>query len=163
MIRHLINIILSLLPPSRLFAARAAFLRLAGIEMHRSVKFCGRGWIYGQGRLIIGEGTWLSPGVVFYTHLEAEIQIGERCDLGPGVEFIVGSHEVGTGERRAGNGTARAIVVGNGCWVGAKSVILGGVTIGDGAIIAAGAVVTRDVPAHTLVAGVPAVVKRQLP
>lgn len=163
MIRHLINIILSLLPPSRLFAARAAFLRLAGIEMHRSVKFCGRGWIYGQGRLIIGEGTWLSPGVVFYTHLEAEIQIGERCDLGPGVEFIVGSHEVGTGERRAGNGTARAIVVGNGCWVGAKSVILGGVTIGDGAIIAAGAVVTRDVPAHTLVAGVPAVVKRQMP
>jgi len=163
MIRHLINIILSLLPPSRLFAARAAFLRLAGIEMHRSVKFCGRGWIYGQGRLIIGEGTWLSPGVVFYTHLEAEIQIGEQCDLGPGIEFIVGSHEVGTGERRAGNGTARAIVVGNGCWVGAKTVILGGVTIGDGAIIAAGAVVTRDVPAHTLVAGVPAVVKRQLP
>jgi maltose O-acetyltransferase len=54
-------------------------------------------------------------------------------------------------------------VVGNGCWVGAKSVILGGVTIGDGAIIAAGAVVTRDVPAHTLVAGVPAVVKRQMP
>lgn len=131
--------------------------------MHRSVKFCGRGWIYGQGRLIIGEGTWLSPGVVFYTHLEAEIQIGEQCDLGPGIEFIVGSHEVGTGERRAGNGTARAIVVGNGCWVGAKTVILGGVTIGDGAIIAAGAVVTRDVPAHTLVAGVPAVVKRQLP
>lgn len=163
MIRHLINIILSLLPPSRLFAARAASLRLAGIEMHPSVKFCGRGWIYGRGRLIIGEGTWLSPGVVFHTHLEAEIQIGERCDLGPGIEFIVGSHEVGTGERRAGNGTARAIVVGNGCWVGAKSVILGGVTIGDGAIIAAGAVVTRDVAAHTLVAGVPAVVKRQMP
>ncbi|MFL1550955.1 transferase [Pseudomonas sp. ArH3a] len=162
MIRHLINIILSLLPPSRLFAARAALLRFAGVELQSNVKFCGRGWIYGRGRLIIAEGTWLSPGAVFHTHQEADIQIGSRCDFGPGVEFVTGSHEIGTGERRAGQGTARTIVVGDGCWVGAKSIILGGVTIGDGAIIAAGAVVTRDVPAHTLVAGVPAVVKRQL-
>ncbi|KAE9658424.1 transferase [Pseudomonas sp. PB105] len=163
MIRHLINIILSLLPPSRLFTARSALLRWAGIEMHPDVKFCGRGWIYGRGRLIIREGTWLSPGVVFHTHQEADIQIGSRCDLGHGVEFIVGSHELGPRERRAGTGTARPIVVGDGCWIGAKSIILGGVTIGDGAIVAAGAVVTRDVPAHTLVAGVPAVAKRQLP
>lgn len=163
MIRHLINMILSLLPPSRLFAVRAVLLRLADVEMHANVKFCGRGWVYGRGRLIIGEETWLSPGAVFHTHQEAIIQIGARCDLGPGIEFVAGSHEIGTGERRAGDGTARAIVVGNGCWIGARSTILGGVTIGDGAIIAAGAVVTRDVPAHTLVAGVPAVVKRQLP
>lgn len=131
--------------------------------MQPNVKFCGRGWVYGRGRLIIGEGTWLSPGAVFHTHQEADIQIGARCDFGPGVEFVTGSHEIGTAERRAGVGTARTIVVGNGCWIGAKSLILGGVTIGDGAIIAAGAVVTRDVPAHTLVAGVPAVIKRQLP
>ncbi|CAI8767961.1 2,3,4,5-tetrahydropyridine-2,6-dicarboxylate N-acetyltransferase [Pseudomonas marginalis] len=163
MIRHLINIILSLLPPSRLFAARSALLRAAGIEMQPDVKFCGRGWIYGRGRLIIGEGTWLSPGVVFHTHQEADIRIGCRCDLGPGIEFIVGSHELGPQERRAGKGTARSIVVGDGCWIGAKSVILAGISIGDGAVVASGAVVTRDVPAHTLVAGVPAVVKRQLP
>ncbi|NVZ21659.1 DapH/DapD/GlmU-related protein [Pseudomonas costantinii] len=163
MIRHLINIILSLLPPSRLFAVRAALLRFAGVEIHPDVKFCGRGWIYGRGRLVIGEGTWLSPGNIFNTHQEADIQIGSRCDLGPGIEFIVGSHEIGPGERRAGKGTARPIRIGNGCWIGAKSVILGGVTIGDGAIVAAGAVVTRDVPPHTLVAGVPALAKRQLP
>lgn len=163
MIRHLINILLSLLPPSRLFAIRSALLRRAGIEMHPDVRFCGRGWIYGRGRLIIGEGTWLSPGVVFHTHQDAAIKIGSCCDLGHGIEFIVGSHKLGTRERRAGEGTAQPIVVGDGCWIGAKSIILGGITIGDGAIVAAGAVVTRDVPANTLVAGVPAVVKRALP
>ncbi|NWA04467.1 acyltransferase [Pseudomonas gingeri] len=163
MIRHLINIILSLFPPSRLFAFRAVLLRFASVEIQANVKFCGRGWIYGRGRLTVGEGTWISPGGIFHTHQNADIRIGSHCDLGPGVEFILGSHEIGSRERRAGKGTARSIVVGNGCWIGAKSVILGGVTIGDGAIVAAGAIVTRDVPGHVLVAGVPAVVKRQLP
>jgi len=138
-------------------------LRLAGVEIGEGAKLCGRGWIYGRGRLIVGEGTWISPGGIFHTHQEADIRLGSRCDLGPGVEFILGSHELGSQERRAGEGTARSILVENGCWIGARSVILGGVTIGEGAIVAAGAVVTRDVPANTLVAGVPAVVKRQLP
>ncbi|MGF6094392.1 DapH/DapD/GlmU-related protein [Pseudomonas sp. 18175] len=101
--------------------------------------------------------------MVFHTHEEADITIGTCCDLGHGIEFIVGSHELGSQERRAGKGTARPIVVGNGCWIGARSIILGGVTIGDGAIVAAGAVVTRDVPTNTLVAGVPAVIKKELP
>ncbi|WP_273824779.1 acyltransferase [Pseudomonas asplenii] len=163
MIRHLINILLFLFPPSRFFSARAALLRFAAVGIGVDVKFCGRGWIYGRGRLLIGDGTWISPGGIFHTHQEADIRIGSRCDLGPGVEFILGSHELGSQERRAGKGTARSIVVGSGCWIGARSVILGGVTIGEGAIVAAGAVVVRDVPANTLVAGVPAVIKRQLP
>ncbi|MBC8076121.1 MAG: hypothetical protein H7Y32_08620 [Chloroflexales bacterium] len=48
------------------------------------------------------------------------------------------------------------VVIGRNVWVGAKATILQGVTIGDGAVVAAGAVVTRDVAAYTLVAGVPA-------
>ncbi len=102
------------------------------------------------------------PGVIIYTHLEAPIVIGANCDIGPGVEFIPGSHDIGTASRRAGRGTAHPITVGNGCWIGARSVILGGVSIGDGCIVAAGAVVTQNVAPHTLVAGVPARVKRQL-
>ena len=49
-----------------------------------------------------------------------------------------------------------------GSWIGARAVILGGVTIGEGAVVAAGAVVTRSVPPNTLVGGVPAVVIREL-
>ncbi|WP_371318771.1 DapH/DapD/GlmU-related protein [Pseudomonas gingeri] len=54
------------------------------------------------------------------------------------------------------------MTVGAGCWLGAKSLVLGGVSIGEGAIVAAGSVVTRDVAPNTMVAGVPAVLKRQL-
>lgn len=112
--------------------------------------------------MAIGVHTWLSPGVVIHSHLEAPIVIGERCDIGPGVEFIPGSHIIGTSLRRAGSGIAKPISIGNGCWLGAKSIILGGVNIGDGCVVAAGAVVTQSVPPNSLVAGVPARIKRQL-
>lgn len=130
--------------------------------MGANVSVCGRGWLYGRGLLCIGSNTWLSPGVIFYTHLDAPIVIGANCDIGPAVEFIPGGHVIGSASRRAGSGTANPISIGNGCWIGAKSIILGGVNIGDGCIVAAGAVVTCDVPPNCLVAGVPARVKRQL-
>lgn len=112
--------------------------------------------------MAIGADTWLSPGVVIHSHIEAPVVIGERCDIGPGVEFIPGGHIIGNSSRRAGGGTAHPISIGNGCWLGARSIILGGVKIGDGCVVAAGAVVTHDVPPNSLVAGVPALVKRQL-
>ncbi|MBC7490244.1 MAG: transferase [Glaciimonas sp.] len=161
MIRHFVNIILWLLPPSRLFTLRRFLLRLGGVHVPKSVCFCGRGWIYGRGVVAIGVDTWLSPGVVIHSHVEAPVVVGERCDIGPGVEFIPGSHIIGASSRRAGMGTANPISIGNGCWLGAKSIILGGVSIGDGCIVAAGAVVTDSVPPNTLVAGIPARFKRQ--
>ena len=101
-------------------------------------------------------------GVIFYTHLEAPIVIGSNCDIGPSVEFITGSHEVGTSLRRAGKGIAKPIVINDGCWIGAGSRILAGVTIGSGTIVASGSVVVCDVPENVLVAGVPAIVKKNL-
>lgn len=162
MTRHLINFLLSWLPPTRLFSLRRFFLRLAGIDLANDVCFCGRGWIYGPGQLSIATGSWISPATVFYTHLQADIKIGKNCDIGPGVEFILGSHNIGSKERRAGNGIARPIEIGDGCWIGAHSIILGGVRIGAGCIVAAGSVVTRDVPDNMLVAGTPARIKRTL-
>ena len=53
------------------------------------------------------------------------------------------------------------IIIGNHVWIGMRAIILKGVTVGDGAVIAAGAVVTHDVPANTLVGGVPARVIRE--
>jgi maltose O-acetyltransferase len=161
-LRHLINFLLGWLPPSRCFALRAWLLRLAAVDLGQQVKFCGRGWIYGRGVLKIGDDTWLSPGAIVYTHVDAAIVIGARCDIGPGVSFVTGSHQFGPASRRAGPGTALPIRIGDGCWIGAGSQILGGVTIGNGAVVAAGSVVTSDVAANTLVAGVPAVVKRAL-
>ena len=127
MLRHLFNFLLAWLPPSRCFALRSALLRIGRVELGRDAKVCGRGWIYGRGSLSIGDGTWLSPQVVFYTHPEAPIRIGSACDIGPGVRFITGSHEIGPAQRRAGAGIAHAISIGRGTWIGAESSILGGV------------------------------------
>jgi maltose O-acetyltransferase len=162
MIRHLLNFLLRWLPPSRLFAPRRWLLRRAGVDLADDVCFCGGGWIYGRGFVTIGSKSWLSPGVIIHSHLDAPINIGRKVDIGPSVEFVTGSHVIGTSQRRAGAGTALPISIGDGCWIGARTVILGGVSIGAGSVVAAGSVVTRDVPANVLVAGVPAKVKRVL-
>jgi len=162
MVRYYLNFLLAILPPSRLFGIRRILLRLGGVRVASEASFCGGGWIYGRGELHIGEYTWLSPGVVFYTHLDASISIGDRCDIGPNVKFVTGSHAIGSASRRAGTGTAKSIVIGDGSWIGAGAQIMGGVRIGSGSIVAAGAVVTRDVGPNVLVAGVPAVFKKNL-
>ena len=162
LIRHLVNVILFFLPPTRLFGFRRLCLRASGIAVGRNVSICGGGWIYGRGRVIIGEGSWLSPGVKIYTHVDVEIKISKNCDIGPGVSFITGSHQIGPRRRRAGLGVASSIYVEEGCWIGANSSILGGVTIGSGSIVAAGAVVNKSYPNNVLIAGVPAKFKRVL-
>jgi acetyltransferase-like isoleucine patch superfamily enzyme len=114
-----------------------------------------------QQNLRIGAGCWINCGCVFHT--PALITIGDRVQFGPDVMVLSGSHDIGPRECRAGANADEPVWIGNGCWLGARSVILPGVRIGDGAIVAAGAVVTQDVPPDCLVAGVPARVVRQLP
>lgn len=118
--------------------------------------------VVGRGCLMIGADSWVGPYGLFFTHPEASITIGARCDIAPEVCFITGTHEPGNASRRAGLDTARPIRVGDGCWLGARVTVLAGVSIGDGAIVAAGAVVAGDVEPNTLVGGVPARLIRRL-
>lgn len=163
MLRHLINLLLFPLPPTRFFALRRWGLRRCGIRLGQDACVSGGGWIYGRGALSVGDRTWLSPGSRIYTHLDAPISIGSNCDIGPDVRLITGSHDIGNHDRRAGRGLALPISIGDGCWIGAGAMILGGVTIGPGSIVAAGAVVVDDIAPDTLSAGVPAIEKRILP
>ena len=162
MVRYIICLFLYFLPPTHLFQFRRSILRYAGIKLGNGVAICGHGFIYGRGEVIIGEGSWISPGTIIRTHPDAPIKIGAQCDIGPCVDFITGGHEIADADRRAGRGTALPIEIGDGCWIGARSVILGGVRIGAGSVIAAGSVVTRDIPKNVLAAGVPAKVKKNL-
>lgn len=82
------------------------------------------------------------------------VTLGDGCLVGHNVVFATLDHDKRPGRR--GDMTAAPIVVGKDVWIGAHATILKGVTIGDGAIVAAGAVVTRDVPPNTIAAGVPA-------
>lgn len=86
------------------------------------------------------------------------ITIGDDVIMGPGVRIFSENHNFSSldlpireqGESRKG------VVIGNNCWIGASSNILDGVTIGDGVVVAAGSVVTKDVPANSVIGGVPA-------
>jgi maltose O-acetyltransferase len=160
--RHLVNIFLYFLPPTRLFVLRRMLLRSANIEIHDGAHLCGKSWIFGPGNLVIGSKSWISPGCTFYTHSSAPITVGKDCDIGHEVSFVTGSHQLGNEERRAGTGSAHPIIVGDGTWIGARSTILGSVRIGKGCMIAAGSVVISDIADNVLAAGVPAKVKRNL-
>ncbi|WP_282340569.1 MULTISPECIES: sugar O-acetyltransferase [Pseudomonas] len=92
----------------------------------------------------------------------APVRIGDDCLIGPGVHIYTSTHPLDMGERVSTLESARPVSIGNGVWIGGRAVINPGVSIGDGAIIASGAVVTRDVPTFTLVGGNPARLIRQL-
>ncbi|MCR5270933.1 MAG: sugar O-acetyltransferase [Prevotella sp.] len=91
----------------------------------------------------------------------AEIRIGDNCLIGPDVGIYTAGHRLEP-EGRVLDVYGSPITIGNDVWIGGHSTILSGVTIGDGAVIAAGSVVTNDVAPRTLVAGNPAIFKKNI-
>lgn len=92
-------------------------------------------------------------------HFGANVVIGEDTLLGPRVGFVGGDHRippVGELIRSSGRDGLKTVVVGRDVWIGYGSIVLHGVTICDSAIVASGAVVTKDVPSGAVVGGVPA-------
>lgn len=114
----------------------------------------------GNGNIEIGDGTFINYNV--WMNTAARIKIGRNCNIAMRVSFITSTHEIGSVDRRAGQNVSKPITVGNGVWIGANAVILPGVTINDGCIVAAGAVVNRDCEPNSLYAGVPAVKVKSL-
>ena len=160
--RYFLNLCLLLLPPTRLFTLKRYLAKRLGIFISEGVSLCGHTCFFGKGRVTIGKNTWVGLKNTFYCTQLAEINIGALCDIGPDVAFVSGSHVIGGQERRAGKGTGGDIFIEDGCWIGAKVTILGGVTIGRGSIIGAGSLVNKDVPANTIYAGIPAKLIRVL-
>jgi acetyltransferase-like isoleucine patch superfamily enzyme len=107
--------------------------------------------------LILGDGSYINR----YS-LIANTAIGKNCAIGPGVIIGCTTHKIGSSNRRADKGKFLPVKIEDGVWIGARAVILGGVRVGRGSIVAAGAVVTRDVQPNTMVGGVPAKLIRYL-
>lgn len=107
-----------------------------------------------------GENFYANHGVVILD--AAQVTIGDNVLLAPGVMITTATHPLNASRRQQGMEIARPIVIGNNVWVGMGAKILPGVSIGDNAVIAAGAVVTKDVAANSLVAGVPASFVREI-
>ena len=113
-----------------------------------------------------GHGIHLGENVFInnrWTFLDgALITIGDYTLIGPNVQIYTPQHPMGYMERRITQEYAYPVTIGKDCWIGGGAIICPGVTIGDRCIVAAGSVVTRDVPDDSLVAGNPAVVKKKL-
>lgn len=106
--------------------------------------------------ITIGDGTEINDGSGFYGC--GKIEVGENTLFGPAVKVIAYTHNFSDEHRLIKDQglTPKDVVIGNNCWIGANAVILPGVTIGNGAIVAAGAVVSKDVAENMIVGGVPA-------
>ena len=110
--------------------------------------------------IILGENVFMNYDCIMLDG--GYIRIGKHTLIGPHCQFYTPQHPMDYVERREEKETAYPITIGEDCWLGGNVVVCPGVTIGNRCIIAAGSVVTKDIPDDSLAAGVPAMVKRSL-
>lgn len=108
--------------------------------------------------IAVGENVFINACCHFQD--QGGVTIGDGCQIGHNVVFATLNHGLAPGERR--HTFPAPIVLGKNVWVGSNATLLQGVTVGDNAVIAAGAVVTKDVAANTVVGGVPAKFIKQI-
>ncbi len=126
-----------------------------------------------------GKGLWLQPP--FYCDYGKNIELGEHVFfnfncvvldvakvvigshvlVGPNVQIYTASHPLDAAQRRQGLEFGKPIIIGDDVWIGGSAVLCPGITVGEKSIIAAGAVVTKDVPPYAIVGGNPAKVIRE--
>jgi maltose O-acetyltransferase len=153
------------LPQLTFSLTRTMLLRAAGFRIGERARVMGSLKVTGCGdhRQLFSIGAESMMTGDLHVDLGAEVRIGDRVYIGHGVALLTIDHEIGPAFLRCGGHDRLPIIIRNGVWIGSRATVLPGVTIGEGAVVAAGAVVTRDVPDQTMVAGVPARVVRALP
>ena len=162
---RVVQLVARVLPRMTFAWLRPRLYRLAGARIGARAAIYGVIEMEGQGRIAKN----LSVGVncmfttPLYLNLNAPITIGSDVVIGHHVIIITDDHEIGPPWHRCGDRKARPVVIEDGVWIGARVTLLPGVTIGRGSVVAAGAVVNRDVPPNALVGGVPARILRTLP
>lgn len=134
-------------------AARRGLLRLIGMQVGRKVtglKQCG----FETKRVSIGDGSYINVGCWFEGG--GRIDIGRNVFLGPRVMVLTSIHEIDSNGQAARAPVFSQVRISDRCWLGARATIMPGVTIGEGTIIGAGAVVTHDCEPGAVYVGVPA-------
>jgi maltose O-acetyltransferase len=139
---------------------RTRIYRRAGLRIDPPTWGIGAHCFFRSAEISFGQGSFVND----YCYFEnaARITVGREVAFGPRVAVITSSHSLGAGHRRCGRWTPLPVEIGDGCWIGAQALILPGVRIGHGAVIAAGAVVNDDCEPDGLYGGTPARLLRRL-
>ena len=167
------------LPPGFLIWIVNLWHRMRGVKLHAdAVVYFNSNLLRYPKNISIGQGVVIKGGahicpcnekstidigarttVGFHTFIysSSQISVGEDCMIAPYVYLVDSNHGISKDvPMNQQPNDSKPITIGNDVWIGAKTVILAGVSIGDGAVIAAGSVVTKNVDAYQIVGGVPA-------
>lgn len=151
-VENWMRIVLELLPhPVRYWIFKALLDRLGTDSMIDYQTYFRYPW-----RIRIGKGVSINRGCEFYGSMlvsNVKIIVGDHCAFGPRVRVLGATHDY---RRLDLPDLAASVTIGHHVWIGAGATILPGVSIGDGAVVAAGSVVTRNVASFSIVAGNPA-------
>ena len=153
-----ISYLLFLLPRYRLLnGLKSCYLKVVfGAKVGRRVVYYPGVWVFTGRKLSLGDDVDLAKGVLLTT--DGGISIGNRTLIGYGTSILSANHRIPPRPEQIFNSghEKSAVNIANDVWIGANCTILPGVTIGEGAVVAAGSIVTKDVPSFSIVGGVPA-------
>jgi acetyltransferase-like isoleucine patch superfamily enzyme len=138
---------------------RALFSELIGQKVDDSFLLMPPFYATGGLATRIGRNVFINQNCTFYDL--GGLDIADEVMIGPNVSLITSGHPLEPADRRAVT-LASPIVIERNVWIAAGATIIGGVTVGENSVVAAGAVVTRDVPRDTLVGGNPARIIRSI-
>ncbi|HKR42100.1 MAG TPA: sugar O-acetyltransferase [Paraburkholderia sp.] len=138
---------------------RALFSELIGKKVDDSFLLIPPFYTTGGVEIRVGRNVFVNQNCTFYDL--GGLDIADDVMIGPNVSLITSGHPIEPSRRRDGV-VARPIVIERNVWIAAGATIIGGVTVGENSVVAAGSVVTKDVPPNTLVGGNPARVIRSI-
>ncbi len=145
---YIVNDFLPIIP---FWTIRKAYLKALNVKIGKDTFMMKNCTMLTPGRLKIGEYSHINHGCLL--DARGGIIIGNCTSVSYNVSIITGGHDI---QSETFSGVYHPIVIGDHVWIGANATILQNVNIGDGAIVCAGAVVTKDIPPYTIYGGVPA-------
>ncbi len=153
---YIVDKLMPFIPSSRFYYFKSWLLRWAGFNVHPTARISSSIRICSSIiDLKIGCDTFIGHEVMI-SGGRSRVTIGNHVDLGPRVSLISSTHEIDMeGKHSAGRGYSLDIEIGDGVWVGTNATIIGGVSIGNKSVIAAGSTVVHSIPPYVLAAGTP--------
>lgn len=136
---------------------RALFSELIGRKVDESFSLIPPFYTTGGAEIRVGRNVFVNQNCTFYDL--GGLEIGDDVLIGPNVSLITSGHPLEAAQRRSAV-VARPIVIEGNVWIAAGATVIGGVTVGENSVVAAGSVVTKDVPRNALAGGNPARVIR---